>query len=341
MSLFTNTIQSVLNFAGTHIELLPLTGVGGFTNEPALSLCNDVLAELIANPMAWKFNRVEAPIFVTTPNQQDYQFGGAVILSTVQGHGIALKTAVVPGIQQALQVVTVTTLEPHTFNVGDMVFMFGNVDANYNSTYTQSPTASGYSNGWTVTSVNYATKSLTFTIVGGTDGATSGAPGITNFQWLESGTMREINSTAPVPRIWQLDGVNDIHPTSQVSRPTQVAVMTDNGDGTLKIRFQYCPDSVIYAVSLVYQAMAPLKTALTGAGVGDWSPFPDRLAYVYRQMFLARAYRYLNSPRADMEYQKAQAAIGKALGVDDAEQSNQYITPSESLLRSGWYSDGF
>lgn len=340
MSLFTNTIQSIINFATTHIELLPITGVAGFTNEPALSLANDTLAELIANPMAWKFNRVEMPLFVTTPFQQDYQFGGAVILSGAQGHGIALKTALVPGVQQTTTVITVTTLEPHTFVVGDQVYMFGNVDAAYNSTYSQLPTGSAYSNGWIVASSTAGTTTLTLTSTVSTS-ATSGAPGITNFQWLESGTMREINSAAPIPQNWELYGVNDIHPTSQVSRPTKVAVMTDNGDGTIKIRFNYGCPTVIYGVSLVYQAMAPLKSALTGAGVGDWSPFPDRLAYVYRQMFLARCYRYLNSPRADMEYQKANAAIAKALGVDDAEQSDQYITPAETLLSGGWYYDGF
>lgn len=340
MSLFTNTIQSVINFAATHIELLPITGVGGFTNEPALSLANDTLGELIANPMAWKFNRVEMPLFVTTPFQQDYQFGGAVILSGAQGHGIALKSAGAPGVQQTTTVITVTTLEPHTFVVGDQVYMFGNVDAAYNSTYSQLPTGSAYSNGWVVASSTAGTTTLTLTSTVSTS-ATSGAPGITNFQWLESGTMREINSAAPIPQNWELYGVNDIHPTSQVSRPTKVAVMTDNGDGTIKIRFNYGCPTVIYGVSLVYQAMAPLKSALTGAGVGDWSPFPDRLAYVYRQMFLARCYRYLNSPRADMEYQKANAAIAKALGVDDAEQSDQYITPAETLLSGGWYYDGF
>lgn len=341
MALFSNTIQSVLNFAGTHIELMPLTNVGGISNEPALSLVNDVMGSLIANPMAWKFNRIEMPVFVTTPFQQDYQFGGAVIFNAFQGHGIALKTASTPGVQQALFVITVTTLEPHSFVVGQTVYMLGNVDAAYNSSYTQTPTGSGYANGWVVASTP-TTTSLTLTSLNSTT-ATSGAPGITNFQWLESGTMREVDSSAPIPRIWQLAGVNNIQPQSLTQRPTKVAVMTDNGDGTLKIRFESVPDTVIYAVSLVYQAQAPLKTALTGAGVGDWSPFPDRLAYVYRQMFLARAYRYLNSPRADMEWQKAQAAISQALGVDDAEQADQYITPTESLVGNGWnfYDGGF
>jgi hypothetical protein len=289
------------------------------------------MSDLIADPQAWKFNRQEMSLVVTTPNQQDYQFGGAVIFSTQQGHGIALKTAATPGVSQTAFTVTVTTLEPHTFNVGDTVFMLGNVDAAFNSTYSQGPNSSGYSGGWTVVTSTPATNSLTLTFANSTT-TTSGAPGIVNFQWLESGTMREINSTAPIPRMWGITGVNDIHPSSLVSIPTKAAVMTDNGDGTLKIRFQYAPGSVIYGVSLVYQAQPPLKVALTDT----WTPFPDRLAYVYRQMFLARAYRYLNSPRSEVEYQKAQQAVAKALGVDDAEESDQYVYPSEGLMQNLW-----
>lgn len=326
MSNTTLTLQSVVNFASIHAELAPLSNVGGISLEPALSLANDTLQELITKPNAWKFNRFEMPIFVTTTYKQDYQFGGAVAFTLEEGGAaIALTTASTPGVVRTGTTVVVTTIETHNMTVGRTVYMFGNDNAQFNSVYTQGPTASGFSGGWTITAVT--ANSLTFTHL--TSGnLTSGAPGIFNYAWLESGTMREINSTAPIPKTWQLDGVNDLHPTSVSTRPAKVSVLTDNGDGTLKIRMQYAPGGTFYAVALVYQMQPPLKVALTDT----WTPFPDRYGFVVRQAFLARAYRYMRSAAAAEEYQKSQFVINEAIGADDSEQSDQRIYPEQSLM---------
>src|ERR1700740_378576 len=93
MSNSTITLQNRLNFASTHGDLLPLAGVGGYTDEPALTLCNDALSDLISDPNDWVFNRVEmAPVY-TCANKQDYLFAGATAFSlggTSQGWAIDL-----------------------------------------------------------------------------------------------------------------------------------------------------------------------------------------------------------------------------------------------------------
>lgn len=333
----TITLQSIVSLASIHVELMPLSGVGGVTSEPALSLCNDTLQELIANPSAWKFNRAEMPIFITCPNKQDYQYGGASSFSTTQGWAIDLASN--NALTESAGTVTVKTLEAHNYAIGDTVYLVGLVLASdgvtpsaYNAVFTQTSSSSGWTGGVVITGV--ATKSFTFA---GSTSETSGAPGITDFGWLESGTMREINSAAPIPRTWQLNGVNDIHPSSLVTGPTKVCVLTDNGDGTLKIRFEYVPGTVIYSCALIYQRKAPLKTLLSQF----WDPFPDQYSFVYRQMFLAHAYRYVDSPKADAEFQKAEMKIAKALGRDDAEESDQYLYPESSLIQNTWGYDSF
>jgi len=57
----TVTLQQVVNFASTNLDLLPLAGVGGYTNEPALSICNDTLQTLLAAPLDWKQLRQGRP----------------------------------------------------------------------------------------------------------------------------------------------------------------------------------------------------------------------------------------------------------------------------------------
>lgn len=335
MSNTTLTLQNVVNFAAIHAELSPLAGVGGFTNEPALSLCNDALQEITAQPNAWKHNRAELPVFVTTTYRQDYTFGGAVAFTLEEGGaGIALASASTPGVVRTGTTVVVTTLENHNMTVGRTVYMFGNTDAQFNSLFSQGPNSSGYSGGWVITAITATTFTFTHLVSGSTN---SGAPGITNYAWLESGTMREINTTAPIPRTWQLEAVNDLHPTSYSTRPAKVAALTDNGDGTLKFRMQYAPGGTFYAVALVYQMQPPLKVALTDT----WTPFPDRYGFVIRQAFLARAYRFMNSAKTESEYQKSQLMISKATGADDAEQSDQRIYPEQSLMELGDGSDDF
>jgi hypothetical protein len=329
MSLSTVTLQNVINLCSTHAELMLLSGASGYTNEPALSLANDTLQELLSFPYAWKFNRVEMPMFVTSQNKQDYQFGGAVAFtlgSSSTGVGIALATAGTPGISRTGTTVTVNTLEAHNMSVGNTVYMLGNGDSQFNSTYTQSATIWGFTSGWTILSVPSSTS---FTFTHATSGTTtSGASGITDFGWLQSGTMVELNNASPLQNLQYLQAEKELQPDFISENPKKVCVLKDNGDGTLKIRFQHVPSSTIWGANLVYQAKAPLKAALTDT----WAPFPDDFGFVYRQMFLARCYRYINSPRSEVEYQKAQAMIIKALGKGDAETTEVHVVPARSLM---------
>jgi hypothetical protein len=326
MGLSTETLQQTTNLCRTHINLAPLAGVGGFISEPALSLCNTTLQELLAHPFAWKFNRIEMPMLVTYPNRQDYQFGGAVAFTlgnTSRGAGIGLASA--SAIAEVVNTVTVTTLEPHGFSAGDTVYMAGNTVAAYNSTFTQNENSSTWSGGWTILTVS----STSFTFTHASSGlAASGAPGITDFGWAESATMVELGSTSSIRDTKILRAVAEIQPTWKAFSPEKVCVLKDNGDGTLKIRFTNVPGSTIWGVNLVYQAKAPYKTALTAT----WSPFPDEYGFVYRQMFLACCWRYLNDNRQAVEFQKAEQMILKALGRGDAEASEVHVVPSIGLM---------
>src|ERR1700675_3028463 len=92
---YTVTLQSIANFCSTHADLLPLSGIGGFTNEPFLSIANDAISTLLSDPNDWKFNRNELPMMVTCPAKQDYLFAGACafsLSSTAQGWAIDLAT---------------------------------------------------------------------------------------------------------------------------------------------------------------------------------------------------------------------------------------------------------
>lgn len=318
------TIQSVVDFSRTHGDLYPLVDVGGFSNEPALSLANDTLQELCAQPNAWKFNRVASNILVTQNARQEYQFAGASAFTNRYGASIGLAST--PAITQSGFTVTVNTLQDHNFSAGETVFMTGNTTAAYNSTYTEGPTSSGWSGGWTILTTPTA-RSFTFTHASSGLG-NSGAAGITDFAWLESAEMYDTRATDPNTKRWQMEAVRTMKRSSDAgSRPNKIAVLSESG-GILVIRVTPVGNEVVWGITLNYQAKPPLKTSLQG----NWAPFPDEFGFVYRQAFLARAYRYMNHRRADLEGARAAAQIAKAMARDDNEAENQYVTPEVSLM---------
>ena len=331
MSNSTITLQNIVNLAIIHIDGMPMSGVGGYSNEPALSLCNDVLSDVLFSGIDWTWNRVEMPFLVTAVNKQDYQFGGACAFtlgSTSTGVGIGLASN--SAITESGTTVTVTTLEPHRFSVGDTVYMAGNTVAAYNSTFTDDGNSSTWSGGWTILTVPSTT---TFTFTHATSGlAASGAPGITDYGWLASASMVQMSSTSSPRYSKTIEAKKQLDVWSRVANPEKVCVLKDNGDGTLKIRFWQVPGSTIWGVYLVYQAKPPLKVALTDT----WSPIPDHYSALTRQGFLYRAYRFLDSTKANGEYQKFQQELARANGAADREQTDIHVCPEESLMDSGW-----
>lgn len=325
----SNTVQSVVNFASAHIELMPLASVGGFNNEPALSLANDTLAEILSAPYAWKFNRATMNLFVPHMNRQDSLFAGATafVLSSsgnLGGAGIALKS--LNGITSTgfPGTVTVNTLDNHDFNVGDTVYLTGVADNVYNSTSSITPTVSQWLNGYVITAVPSST-SFQFAAVSGQT-IISGAPGITNFGWAENASMTNQQEDSSPRRVRYLEAARKLEPASQVGTPERFMV-TDNEDGTLTIRVSFLAGAAPWGISIVYQEKVAPFVALT-----DKWPIPDEYAFMYRQVFLAKAFDYFGSGRAQAEDQKAERAILKALAREDAESDEEYIVPTEPLM---------
>lgn len=333
----TLSIQNIINVCSQFTELIPLVGVGGVANEPALTIANECMSELLGEKFPWRCNRKEMPSFFTMRNQQDYKFAGAAAFGLNDAQGVSIGLASNSAITESSFTVTVNTLDPHNFKVGDPFFMTGNTVAAYNSTFTQSPDSSAWSGGWTIASTPTTTS---FTFLHASSGlSASGAPGITDYGWLESGSLIDPASGNTPQNTKVVDTVRQLQPNSLVQNPEKICVIQDLQTGVIRLRFNG-PVAQRWQGNLVYQAKPILKTALTGASVGDWSPFPDELAYVYRQMFLAQAFRFANSPRSEIEYQKAQANIMRGLGSDDRENSAEFLVPTTPLVNStygsGW-----
>jgi hypothetical protein len=333
----TVPLQSTVNFCSTHADLLPLANVGGYTDEPALTLCNDAMSDIFSDPNDYKFNRNEMPLMVTCPSRIDQLFAGAVIFSlgsSSQGWGIGLSSA--PAITVSGGVVTVNTLEAHRFNVGDTVFMAGVVmtigtTANYNSIFTDDGSSSSWSGGWVLTAKG--ASSVSFAAISGQVNAdTGGAPGILNFAYATSASLVEMNNGSSPQNVQYCTVFRELPLVSRVANPDKVCILADLGTGVLRIRWNFIPGSTAWGLKLVYQAQPPRKVALTDT----WAPIPDAASCLFNQALLYRMYRYLNSPTADAEFQKLQKEIQKVQAGDDAEPTAVNLQP-DGLMDDGYW----
>lgn len=68
----TITVQDLVDFARTHVKLIPLQNIGGFQDEPALRLANKIKKRIINRAYNWEWNRASIPAFLTVENQFEY-----------------------------------------------------------------------------------------------------------------------------------------------------------------------------------------------------------------------------------------------------------------------------
>jgi hypothetical protein len=66
------TVQQLANQLRVYPEYTPVFGTSGFTQEPILTMCNDVLQRFLAEGLPWKWNRSYVPSILTVALQQDY-----------------------------------------------------------------------------------------------------------------------------------------------------------------------------------------------------------------------------------------------------------------------------
>ncbi len=362
----TITLQSISNFCSTHSDLLPLTGVGGFTSEPFISIANDALAEIINDAQEWKWNSVEtcdliatfAPL-ITSSNKQEYLFAGASAFvlqvsgaQAIVSSGAAIDLASNNGVTVSAGVVTVKTLEPHRFAIGNVVNLLGLIfttgtASNYNSSYSDNGSITAWGTGYTITAIG--TKSFSFAAgTGQNNSDVGGAPGfgvsnggtiqLQGMGWLSGAGLMELNNPSSPPNWRHIKAVRTLSKQQRVSDPEKVSIAQDYGTGVLRVRFEQIPGGVIWAVNLIYQAAKPLLTNMAGT----WSPVPDKYDDLIRQAALYRCYRYLNpnSKATQDAAAKLQAVIAKSKGVDFAEESNVYLQPEQGLVDDFWPSYG-
>lgn len=79
----TVQLQSIVDFAKTMPDLNSTLSVGGMSQQPALTIANDVMTAMLAESGPWKFNRFKIPPFYTNSLQQDYASAGLTAINNL------------------------------------------------------------------------------------------------------------------------------------------------------------------------------------------------------------------------------------------------------------------
>lgn len=68
----STTIQRLINEMRVYPEFIPILSAAGYSEFPMLTICNDLMQRILAEPMNWIWNRKQVPSILTVALQQDY-----------------------------------------------------------------------------------------------------------------------------------------------------------------------------------------------------------------------------------------------------------------------------
>ena len=318
----TISLQSIADYARTFPDIAPFLPVAGYSNPMILRMGNDVMAAMLSPSLAWKWNRMNVPVFYTISWQQDY----ALTVDTSQlkwiEHAwiIDINNTAVP--KPIWRLEAVRDLERTSFQWGrpgqicwlpnDQLLYgtwgggntsnAGGTQPGPNMTYTQ-PLGASQTPSNPMTQVRDPNGNYQVLTVFGTTGST--AP-----SWPATGAVAG-TTTADGSCVWTV--TNPKWPGFRVN-----PVPPQSG--------------VVYQINVVGQMKPPMFTTTSQT----IDPVPDEYEPYFRQGFVAQCYRHSPEQRIrdkfQSEYMLWLAGLKEACGGADRERDASGFYPDRSLM---------
>lgn len=323
----STSVQGCINHALRFGDIKPVLQTGGSSMEPALSIANQVMMELLKKDFNWKFNSFLVPPFQTISWQNDYASSLTNIGWLENGVAIDINSSQIPKRKYNLEVVR--DLQPTSDSYGRpfQVCWLPNTILGYGS----------WGTGLTTPNTNNT-------------GQTNPGPSVVYTQPLGATTT----PANPITQIIDPNGNYQLLTTYGVCGafnpswpPANATVGTPTIDGTCVwtvvdpygqgFRIQQIPAQagVVWQIMLRAQAKPPKFTSL-----GQFiNPVPDDFAEYFKQGFVT--YCYQRSPEAAIrakfqnEYLLWQKALTDSQEQADRETESWGAYPTDSLLGSG------
>lgn len=334
----TITVQQIVTSARAYPELVPVLGVSGLTQEPAITIANDIMQKILAQNLDWKWNRQYVPSILTVALQQDYVtqvtdvgwLEGAwridINNSTNNGNLAPKPVFTMESVRDLGQ----TSTQNHPFNLSyipnSLAFM-GQWLPN---------TAYGCAYGVAQTPISpiqqFIDANGNILYIDSTVlGLSINSPGFTgqpivlppNSPYGVSGDTQPLLPPNSPPGTTVVDGTV----TWTVANPNGYA---------MRMAPLPAQSGLAWLVVPVYQKKPPKLTSLQNL----IAPIPDEYAYLFRQGFIAMCKEHAGSKDALESYQKWEEAIFTALRAGDREREEAVFYPSQGIMGGGPWRSG-
>ena len=333
----TLKLQDVVNSARAYPDLTPVLGKGGWEQEPALTIANDVMQRFLSSNMDWKFNRAKPLSILTVALQQDYVTNVTDLGWLEQGWRIDINNTVNPKPAFAMETVrdlALTSYQANPFNISwvpNPLATFGQWKANtqYYGSYSVaqtpvSPIQQFIDANGNILFIDSSVLKLNLNSAGysGGSGPSSAPP------FGTSGSVQPVLPPNSPPGTTVNDGgANGV--TWTVADPNAITIRLTPLPATSGIPWLVVP---------VYQRKPPQLTSLQST----IAPIPDEFGYLFRQGFIAMCREHANpgTRQATESYQKWEEMLVVALRSADREREEASLYPSESLMGGGPYKYG-
>lgn len=348
------TLKELVDDASSLGDVSPALATGGLSNAPAISIANDVMQALInggpnAQPYNWKWNRFNAPPFVTISYQGDYFIPGLINLGWMESSWASYinQTAVPKQISPVEVKKDLMVTYDQTGTPGKICWLPNSMlNAGTWGAVPLGPTAGNPSGELNTSGLNPAGlqnpgPNVVYTDPFGTlqtpINATTGITDPNGNLWVLT-TYGTCGATQPS---WPS---NPTYPTTQ--NPTATA--TTVSDGTVVwtainpsgqgFRLNPIPPQtgISWQIQVVAQKKAPRFKNLQQT----LEPVPDDFEWAFKKGFFAECYRRNPDPKVRSKYtqelQLWMQALDNAVRQSDREEDDMGFYPGTSVMATDW-----
>lgn len=311
----TITLQAMMDGVSSIGDLNPIfNSTGGWGDEPALTIANDVMGELISVRFPWKWNRVKIPPFTVTSFQQDYASTVTNLGWLENGKRVDINNTTVPPPDAPIYVVRDLESTAQQGGWPFQVCWFYNGDLEQNL--------------WPGPGVKY-TNPIGVAI----------APENPFTNIIDpSGNILMLTSWGTTGLV-EPDAGPDAVPGTMVDDGTVQWTVADPGAQGFRLFPRPPQTGNVWLIRLFGQKKAPIFTTLQQ----KLDPIPDDYSKWFRDGCIAYAHRYSANPQVKARFQQMKndwiAAVGGAAKQGDREDENKGFFPDKNLMASGQVDD--
>jgi hypothetical protein len=329
----TITLQQIIKSTRAYAELNPQLPPGGWTQEPALTIANDVMQKILAQPMDWKWNRAYVPAILTVGLQEDYvtqvtnmgwlESADRIDINNSTNNGNLAPKPVFS--MESVRDLGRTSFQGYPFNCSFV------------------PNSLAYLGQWyanTVYGCAYGVAQIPITPIQQFMDANG------NILYIDSSVLGlNINSPGftgtpillPTPNPYGTSGnVQPVLPANSAPGTTvpdgSVTWTVANPNG-YAIRVVPLPalSSLAWLMEPIYQVKPPIITSLQQT----LAPIPDEFCYLFRQGFKTMCFEHAGSKMFMESFQRWEEDLRVAVRSADREREDATMYPSESLMGGG------